>query len=43
MIEFRINQLYTGRLFHSYMLGEYVLGVSGLFCLLVSIFDEKYC
>ena len=40
---FSFNQLYTGRLFHCYMLEEsiVILGVSGLFCRFYSIFDGK--
>ena len=40
-----LNPLYTGGLFHCYMLDESIchLGMSGLFCFFYSIFDGKSC
>ena len=40
-----VNPLYTGRLFHCYMLDEFIchLGVSGLFCHFYAIFDGEIC
>ena len=40
-----LNQLYTGRFFHCYMVESpiVILGMSGLFCHFYSNFDGKSC